>query len=330
MDIEGLKQPLSGDKPCGENQEDTLLLASFDGFRVFGQATPLPDKTEWRQIKSQSEEALSQSKDIRFLAHLAAAELRLGGLKEFVGLLGVVASWLDQYWDSVYPLVDDDAILRRNALNGFADGMGVIDALRRVPLVQSRQFGVCSFRSFEMASGKVTPAEDEPPAPSEDQIRAIFVDAPADEVRALSALLDTAIALVKSVSATMSDRGGGSQAVPDFEPLASTFARMRTAIKPYMPEDATEVAAAAEGDAGGAPGAARAGGAPGAINTREDAIRMLDLVAAFFRRNEPSSPVPLFIDRAKRLVAKDFLQVLEDLAPDALGEAKRVSGIKDE
>lgn len=332
MDIEGLKQPLSADKPCGENQEDTLLLASFDEFRLFGQITA-PSDIDWRRIKSHSEEALAQSKDIRFLAHLAAAELHLYGLKTFVGLLGVAASWLDQYWDSVYPLVDDDAILRRNALNSFADRVAVLDALRRAPLVSSRQFGVCSFRSFEMATGKVTPADGEPPAPSEEQIRAIFADAPADEVHALNALLETALATIKAISATMSDRGGGSQAVPDFEPLANTFARVRLAIKPFLPVDATEDAGAPEADAAASPGAPpRAGGAsvPGAINTREDAIRTLDLVAAFFRRNEPSSPVPLFIDRAKRLIAKDFLQVLEDLAPDALGEAKRVSGIKDD
>jgi type VI secretion system protein ImpA len=39
--------------------------------------------------------------------------------------------------------------------------------------------------------------------------------------------------------------------------------------------------------------------------------------------------VPLFIERAKRLVAKDFLSVLEDIAPDALAQAKSVGGVRD-
>jgi type VI secretion system protein ImpA len=56
----------------------------------------------------------------------------------------------------------------------------------------------------------------------------------------------------------------------------------------------------------------------------------LDAVTEFFRRNEPSSPVPLFVERAKRLVAKDFLEVLADMAPDALAQAKRAGGIKDD
>ena len=33
---------------------------------------------------------------------------------------------------------------------------------------------------------------------------------------------------------------------------------------------------------------------------------------------------------AKRLVAKDFLEVLKDVAPDGLDQAKRVGGIRDD
>jgi type VI secretion system protein ImpA len=70
--------------------------------------------------------------------------------------------------------------------------------------------------------------------------------------------------------------------------------------------------------------------AVGAIRSRQDAIRALDAAAEFFRRNEPSSPIPLFLERAKRLVAKDFLEVLADIAPDALPQAKAAGGVRDE
>ena len=67
----------------------------------------------------------------------------------------------------------------------------------------------------------------------------------------------------------------------------------------------------------------------GAIRSRQDATRALDAVAAFFRTNEPSSPIPLLIERAKRLVAKNFLEVLAELAPEALAPAKAASGVRD-
>jgi type VI secretion system protein ImpA len=38
--------------------------------------------------------------------------------------------------------------------------------------------------------------------------------------------------------------------------------------------------------------------------------------------------VPLFLDRAKRLVSKSFLEVLQDIAPDTLTEVKKISGVK--
>jgi type VI secretion system protein ImpA len=88
------------------------------------------------------------------------------------------------------------------------------------------------------------------------------------------------------------------------------------------------------GDAGAAEGDVAqpsSGGAiaVGSIKSRQDAIRALDAVATFFRQNEPSSPVPLFIERAKRLVAKDFLEVLADIVPDAMDQAKAASGIRE-
>ena len=44
---------------------------------------------------------------------------------------------------------------------------------------------------------------------------------------------------------------------------------------------------------------------------------------------EPSSPIPLLLERAKRLVSKDFLEVLADIAPDALATARTAAGLKD-
>ena len=67
----------------------------------------------------------------------------------------------------------------------------------------------------------------------------------------------------------------------------------------------------------------------GVVRSRQDAIRALDAVSTFFRQHEPSSPVPLLLDRAKRLVSKSFLEVLADIAPEALGQARSAGGLKD-
>jgi type VI secretion system protein ImpA len=327
VNVDALLQPLAGDSPCGQNLEDTQLLASFDSFRVFGQATPLSSDVDWRAIAGRAQEALAQSKDLRPLTYLAAAALRTEGIGALVQLLQVASAWLKSYWKEVYPLIDDDAILRRNALNGFADPMAVLDALRRAPLVVNRQLGSVNFRHAEIAGGRLNRAEGEGETPSEDQINAVFTAAPPGEIAQLDVLLADGLTAIREISDTMSTEGGGSEAVPDFAPMQAVFARVRVLIKPYL---ATANAPGGEPGEAGAAAAPGAPGVPGSIRSRDDAIRALDAVAAYFRVTEPSSPVPLFVERAKRLVAANFLDVLADVVPDAVTEAKRAGGIRDE
>jgi type VI secretion system protein ImpA len=121
---------------------------------------------------------------------------------------------------------------------------------------------------------------------------------------------------------------GGPDVAPDFAPLSTQFAKLNRFLREQVESRTGATAAAgAPGDGSAAAGAAFA---VGGIASRQDAIRALDAVAEYFRRNEPSSPIPLFVDRAKRLVAKDFLEVLADIAPDALAVARSAGGLKDE
>jgi type VI secretion system protein ImpA len=49
--------------------------------------------------------------------------------------------------------------------------------------------------------------------------------------------------------------------------------------------------------------------------TRHEALALLEQVSAFYRSNEPASPIPLLIDRACVLSQKDFLTLLKDVLP---------------
>jgi type VI secretion system protein ImpA len=64
----------------------------------------------------------------------------------------------------------------------------------------------------------------------------------------------------------------------------------------------------------------------GAIASREDAIRALDRVCEWMDRNEPSHPAPLLIRRAKRLISKNFIEIIRDLAPDGLSQVEKLAG----
>jgi type VI secretion system protein ImpA len=343
---QNLLSPVTAEDPCGANLEDTSTLAAIDAYQIFGQTTLEPvdngdgaparkevrksDRPpDWEQIREEALAALRTSKDLRLLAHLGAASLRLEGIPAFVETLTVASSWLQSYWKQVYPLVDEDAIFRQNALNCFADPVAVIDGLRRAPLVSHRQHGRFSVRDLDIAAGQTAPSRDEA-RPDEAQINAAFAATSIDELKSLQSTLDGALTAVGAIGGAMSD-AAGSELAPNFEGLSTQFKKMAAAVRAH-------VAAAHPNGAGGEPEqvgqADQSQGssviAVGAIRSRQDAIRALDAAAEFFRRNEPSSPIPLFLERAKRLVSKDFLEVLADIAPDALPQAKAAGGVKDE
>lgn len=326
-ELDQLKSPISAQQPCGENLEDTQLLSAFDAYRLFGQSIPLNPPPDWREIKTKSLAALSVSKDFRLLAHLAACELRLSGLRGFFQVLELAAYWIEYYWEQVYPQVDDDAVFRRNALNSFADRMAIVDGVRRWPLVSNRQLGAISLRDIEIATGQTPAGESDTAPPDQARVDAVFAAATADEVSELQRQVQTAIAALKAIESRMRD-AGGSEASPSFDPLLSPLVQIQRIVADHMPsqgdQSVGEDGSAATGSTGGTTIAV------GAIKSRQDAIKALDAVAGYFRQNEPSSPIPMFLDRAKRLVAKDFLAVLADIAPDALGQAKTAGGIKDE
>jgi type VI secretion system protein ImpA len=64
----------------------------------------------------------------------------------------------------------------------------------------------------------------------------------------------------------------------------------------------------------------------GRITSRDDVVRMLDRICEYYERNEPSSPVPLLLRRAKRLVSKDFMEIMRELVPDGVAQAEKIRG----
>src|SRR5262249_53494109 len=162
----------------GESLEDTELLASFDTFRLFGQSRPLdappePDEKripkpvespEWIEIRDKSLDALAKSKDLRLLAYLGTALLRTDGLQAFSEPRHIAASGLDVSWSQTSPLVEEDALRRRNVLSCFADPRAIIDPLPPPPLVRSPQPGTSSLRDINTPNNQPAPAEGDPPA----------------------------------------------------------------------------------------------------------------------------------------------------------------------
>jgi type VI secretion system protein ImpA len=65
---------------------------------------------------------------------------------------------------------------------------------------------------------------------------------------------------------------------------------------------------------------------PGVITSREDVVRLLDRMCEYYERSEPSSPIPLLLRRCKRLVSANFLDIVRDVASNAVDQVETLCG----
>jgi type VI secretion system protein ImpA len=337
-ELQTLVGPLAADAPCGPDPEDSFLLASFNTYRVFGLFEPpsvtgpdgKPKAPDWREIKQKALDALGMSRDLRYLGYFAVAALRVDGWPGLLGSLKVAAGWLKDYWSQVYPAVDDDAMLRKNALNYFADRMAVLDFIRRLPIVENRALGRVSLRDIEIATNQRPASESDVDPVTESQISGVFAATASERLSAMKASFDDAIRHVNEIDAAMR-AFGGAHASPDFEPLTRLLAQVQNLLSDQLTARGAAEGIVGQGasDPASATEAGAVGGTVAAIRSRVEAKRALDSIADFFRQTEPSSPVPLFIDRAKNLIGKNFLEVLENVAPEGVASARHAGGLKD-
>ncbi len=69
------------------------------------------------------------------------------------------------------------------------------------------------------------------------------------------------------------------------------------------------------------------GGSPiGAVNSRAEVIIMLDNICSYYAHSEPSSPVPLLLQRARRLVPMNFMEIVKELNVDGVTQIEKIVG----
>ncbi len=92
---------------------------------------------------------------------------------------------------------------------------------------------------------------------------------------------------------------------------------------------ADPVAAAPSPAMNGAHPAPASGGNPGAVNSRRDVERCLDMIIDILRTHRTLQPDPAPRARMRKMVPKNFLQLMEEIAPSGMKEFKNVAGVDD-
>ena len=66
------------------------------------------------------------------------------------------------------------------------------------------------------------------------------------------------------------------------------------------------------------------------MNSRNDVRNALDRIIGYYERMEPSSPLPILLLRAKKLVDADFVTIVKDMAPGGIDNVNLIGGLEDE
>jgi type VI secretion system protein ImpA len=302
--------------------------------------------TDWQTILNLAPKALTEkSKDLEVIAWYTEGLLRAHGFAGLRDGLRLARGLIEQYWDQFFSLVDEEGMTTRLAplagLNGQGTEGTLIQPLRKVPLTQGRDDEVLAAYHFDQARALKNLADPEQRARREAagdvsmERFMVGVNASGGEFYiGLLEDLDGTVTELGLLGDALNERVGRD--APSTRDIAGVITEIRDNVAAFSKELVDRARAAA---AQGAPGAAQTGGAGsadssaaggGPVRGRDDALRVLQQVAEYFRKNEPHSPISTSLDEIVRRAKMPFAELLAELLPDssAWRSALTSAGIK--
>jgi type VI secretion system protein ImpA len=331
--FEQLMQEISPETPSGEQdlaydpaflELEKNLIESPEIKNEKGEIVKKAVIPEWEEAGNLAIEILSRAHDLRVAVHLTRILLHTENLQGLEQGLQLIYGYIDQYWETCYPQLDpeddNDPTERVNILADLNDYQTIIS-----PIVN--KIVLCSLPGLgTVRLADIRAAEKDPEAkPSRLDIDSICTG---NEIETLQATLTAAqkcsnwleqcntsiIEKVGQINATKLDNL--HQVLTE---IIQFFTQQLTRLQPgeaIMEDDSTS----ASQPAGGKAETCLTQG----ITCRSDVLRTLEKICRYYESHEPSSPVPLLLQRAHGLVEKNFVDIIEDLAPDSLSQIRKI------
>lgn len=338
IDVSTLLQPVQPDAPCGPDLEYSPryleAARAFDGTPEvqYGSLRVAAVDPDWKRVKAATLELLAQSRDLRLAVWLTRALLALHGMVGMAEGLALIEGLLARHWDQLHPqldVTDDfDPTARINILLALVESSGFVREVGMAPLVDSSRHGRICLRDIEAADREPVANEtDLRPTPA--VIDAAFADAALADIAKVRDALASAQASLERIDARLTECIGHYRSVT-LAVLEHVLERASHVVAEQLSRHPAFLAAASEAALHVAPDLAQAQGAAGpasgAIAGPDDVLRTIDQLCSYYARVEPSSPVPVLLERARRLVGLRFLDAVSELAPAGLEQARHWVG----
>lgn len=327
--------PVDDADACGPDLEydnDFLALTQAAAGKAetqFSAAEP-PD---WSQVRQLAQDLNQRTRDLRVARYWLRARLHTDGFAALAPCLHLFEQMLANWWEELHPRLEDgEAFARLNVLGELASLDALLGDVRQSLVLDERSIGQVSVREIEIALGRLNARDDESP-PSRDQIESMLRDA-AEQSPAIAQQAPAALAALDALEECLSPHVGYGD-MPDFTALREMLTIVQTVSPTKAEDNATDEVESTDSGDDSAQGTSAGWTRPrsaglGSIDSREDAVRAIGMVCDYLERNEPTNPAANLLRRAQRLIDRNFLQLVREFAPEALGEVARVLGVDPE
>jgi type VI secretion system protein ImpA len=342
FDIAALTGPIPGPNPAGapvpyETRDRLEEMRREDNPDDFAPDDPKgpeqPKKADWAGITNLAIETLTgKSKDLLVAARLTEAlvkRFQFAGLRDGLELLRRLVV---DCWDRLHPSIEEGDLDVRAAPFNWLDvadrGAKFPYTVRSVPFIfaEGARYSLVDCQSILTGKGPV-PREDLDKAikkAQEGTLRQALEDLKQAE-KNLNQLIDSLNDRWEKANKKADAPGmtGLQPAVKECLDLLNQIVAKREPVPPPP---------AANGPPEPSPPGLAPAPGPGVVGSRADAYRQLAQAAALLQRLEPHSPIPYLVERAVKLGALPFPEMIKALIRDAnvLNELNRELGIKTE
>jgi type VI secretion system protein ImpA len=333
--FEKFTEEVSIDLPCGpfidddDGLEDDFVM--LESIARINQGSLILDGSDegvdWRDMLSRCEALMKQTKDVRVYVFLAQAALHLKRLPGLAGAFQLIRTSMSEYWTEMHPILDDakdETPWRIMTLNELS-GDSLISLLTATPIVESKQAGNFTLRDIKLAKGEIQLVENsEEVIPEMGLIEAAFQESGQEALAAslnlVNQIQDDITQLQDQLSASECShaRYGWDKLITNLKYIAGVYSQYVTVSVEEVVEEGEN-----EPEAGDMEVIVKSTG----INNRTDVLDALGKICEYYAKFEPSSPVPILVERTKKLVTMDFMSIMKELSPEGVKQIELIAGV---
>lgn len=354
IDFDALMEPIPGDNPSGQpmHYSETLLYDKIREARTADDASLSQGQwqtdlkvADYRQVINLASNALAtQTKDLQIAVWFCEALTAQHGFAGFRDGILLIRRLEEEFWDTLYPEIDDgDMEGRANSIDWMNSQVSIM--LKKVPMTGGEGLNFLQweesvkydfpediesleYEQRERYQNLKIQAETENRKTGEHWKKASAASR-RDFCETLNLTLEECFEELNELDRINEEKFDRNQ-VPAVNELKNTLTKIAATFEKVLagarqrepweaPDDGT-----GGGDSGnydiddGGEVVVRTGQAvaTGAIQSRQDALKRLDDVAAYFRKNEPHSPISYLVQRAVKWGNMPLEVWLQDVIQD--------------